>query len=329
MLLTVEALPDLSYTNAGTGNAGSKQIVAVSPTMTTNHRSNASQRTSPQRTIESNIHTMPLRNYQQQQLDVYNNNYTRNHQDNLETASITTTTLTPTESRCNTPASEHQYSRMGGFVQHDDLYYDTDTQMNLHGGGRYLHQYQEGDSRSGGGIKRQIENLRNSSQSVMEVGLNRSTSRSSDHSIPYHAREYSKPFTYLDDAKSFKMHSGLSSPSMVRRAINGGSSGRKTPLSHEFEERARYRRNYENSKYTFGDKTPESHLTVFDSEKMFDYRKRSETNKYLPITSEINDIDAVMTTTKTQKQHYFEPPQLRRSNTMDGSFGRSGYASDG
>lgn len=313
MLLTVEALPDLSYSH-GTGNGSSKQI-AVSPT-TTNHRSNAPLRTSPQRTIENNIHTAPLRNFQHQ-LDVYNNNYSKNHHDMVETSSITTTTLTPTESRCNTPASEHQYSRTG-FVQHDhELFYDTDTQMNLHGReGRYLHQYQDGSG--GGSIKRQIENLRNSSQSVMEVGH--------DHSIPYHAREYSKPFTYLDDTKSLKMHSGLSSPSMVRKALNGSSSGRKTPLSHEFEEHARYRSNYENSKYTFGDKTPENHLTVFDSEKMFDYRKRTEKNKYLPITSEINDIDAVMTTTKTR---YFEPPQLRRSNTMDGSFGRSGYASDG
>lgn len=340
MLLTVEALPDLSYNN--NAETGGKQIVAVSPTTTkmTNHRSNAPTRTSPQRAIEQNIHTAPLRNFQQHQLDVYNNNYARIQHDAIETASITTTTLTPTESRCNTPASEHQYSRMGGFVQHDDLYYDTDTQMNLHGGGRYLHQYQEGAAGGGGSIKRQIENLRNSSQSVMEVGLNRSTSHhSSDHSIPYHAREYSKPFTYLDDTKSLKMHSGLSSPSMVRKALNGSApGGRKTPLSQEFEERARYRRNYENSKYTFGDRTPENHLTVFDSDKMFDYRKRTETNKYLPITSEINDIDAVMmttTTTKTQpkqpqqQQRYFEPPQLRRSNTMDGSFGRSGYASDG
>jgi hypothetical protein len=328
MLLTVETLPDLSYNNS---SVASKQI-AVSPTMmTTNHRTAAvaanaiRDRTSPQRTIENNNITTISPQQRSYQLDMYNNNnnYMRTHLDMIETSSITTTTLTPTESRCNTPASEHQYSR--GFVQHDDLYYDTDTQMNLHGG-----KYQYNDNMSSN-TKRQIENLRNSSQSVMEVLQNRSSSRASDN-IPYHAREFSKPFTYLDDAKSFKMHSGLSSPSMVRKALNNGSSsGRKTPLSHEFEERARYRRNYESSKYTFGDKTPENHLSVFDNDKWLEnYRTRSENNKYLPYRG--NNIEVETTTPSNHHQHkqsthYFEP--LRRSNTMDGSFGRSGYASDG
>lgn len=324
MLLTVETLPDISYSDAGKN----KQI-EVFPTK---RAVNANVRTSPQRAVESSsINTS--RNAMSEEFKRSHVHQAKNYQfdgfgyksqDMGETSSITTTTLTPTESRCNTPAmSDHQ----GLFKNYysDDLFYDTDTQMQLHSKHRqYPHSEHPRKE-----YQKQTENLlQNSSQShsYMEVlrSENRSGDRFADNNIPYHAREYSKPFSYTGDGKLLKTQPGhLSSPSMVRKALNGGAtatSGRRTP-SHDFEERAKYGRHIE-SKYTFGDKTPENNLSVFDNDKMFDYRNRSENLKYKDGAGFSVDVSS-----DVESPHYFEP--LRRSNTMDGSFGRSGYASDG
>lgn len=324
MLLTVETLPDLSY-----GNAVKSKQTEVFP-----KRISLNERTSPQRAIESNIITSnneeTKRSHMQQTraygFDAFGY---KNNQDMAETSSVTTTTLTPTESRCNTPAmSDHQGLFKGGYYNHDELFYDTDTQMQLHGGKRQL-QHIDNTRKE---YQTQTENLlQNSSQSrsYMEVlrSENRSGDRFADSSIPYHAREFSKPFSYgipsTGDGKMLKTQSGyLSSPSMVRKALghNGASTSvRKTP-SHDFEERTKYGRQVE-SKYTMGDKTPENNASVFDSDKAFDYRNRSENLKYKDSAAYSVDNSDV------ESAHYFEP--LRRSNTMDGSFGRSGYASDG
>jgi hypothetical protein len=183
-----------------------------------------------------------------------------------------------------------------------------------------------------GGARRHTENLsQTSNQSYMEFLQARSEREQlADHSIPYHAREHSKPFSYLPstgaDGKMLKMQSGLSSPSMVRKALNhNGNSVIQTTtttvrkIPSDFEERTRFGRSYEN-KYTFGDKTPENNLNVFgEGDKMFDYR-RSENQK--------NGRNFIVEKREVESTH-FEPLRLQRSNTMDGSFGRSGYASDG
>lgn len=330
MLLTVETLPDLSYGSAARGKQNEAFPIEKRTT-------NANDRTSPHPASESNIntashehkrsHVQHTKNYG---FDAFG--YAKNNQDMGETSSITTTTLTPTESRCNTPAmSDHQGLFKGYYNNSDDLFYDTDTQMQLHGGKR---QYQHIDNAARKEYQRQTsENLsQNASQSYsyMEVLRSENHHRSGDQlesNIPYHAREYSKPFSYgipsSGDGKMLKTHSGLSSPSMVRKALhqNGApaTSVRKTP-SHDFEERTKYGRTVER-KYTFGDKTPENNLSVFDNDKMFDYRVRNENQRYKDgagLSIESSDVESA---------HYFEP--LRRSNTMDGSFGRSGYASDG
>lgn len=332
MLLTVETLPDLSYSNG----QKSKQIEVFQT-----KRTNVNERTSPQRAIESNITTSNPMNDEFKRSHVHQTkgyNYDafgyKNNQDLGETSSMTTTTLTPTESRCNTPAMSDHQGLFKGYYTNDDLYYDTDTQMQLHGGKR---QYQHIDNPRKE-YQKQTENLlQNSSQSHSYMEVLRSENRSGDqrgesNNIPYHAREYSKPFSYgipsTGEGKMLNMPSGhLSSPSMVRKALNHNQNGtttvvttsvRKTP-SHDFEERTKYGRHVE-SKYTFGDKTPENNLSVFDNDKMFDYRNRSENLKYkdgASVSIENSDVESAQ----------FEP--LRRSNTMDGSFGRSGYASDG
>ncbi|KAL7016503.1 hypothetical protein ACKWTF_010037 [Chironomus riparius] len=333
MLLTVEALPDIAYS---TEKSKQNCDVYTATTTTSNAasvRSNAVDRTLPNNNqllppnVINNINTT---NEQRSQTRSYSYSdafgYSKNN-DIGETSSITTT-LTPTESGRNTPAlSDQQYK--GFYTNNDELYYDTDTQMQLHGKStRYQHSLPD-DTRKE--YQKRSENLlQNQSLGYMEVlrsENNISGSRRYEESnVPYHAREYSKPFSYLPstaDGKIIKMHHGLSSPSMVRKALNlNGSvtSGRKN-LSQDFVERTRYGRQYEN-KYTFGDKTPENNLSVFDNDKLFDYRNRSENVKYKDNANysiENSDVES--------SAHYFEP--LKRSNTMDGSFGRSGYASDG
>lgn len=344
MLLTVEALPDISYNGSSTTTAAAKS--KQKGDVYTSSRS-APSPTPPQRsssglsesiTTTETIKRSPKSPYTQHNYDTFG--YAKNNID--ETSSITTT-LTPTESGRNTPAlSDHPFSK-GFYNNQDELYYDTDTQMQLHGNRRYNNNNNNQHTHDGYSTQqKQTENLLQSqSQNYMEVLRSETTLRSTsggrgslrfageESNIPYHAREYSKPFTYLtpspqpDGKAPFKLHSGLSSPSMVRKALNG-TSGRKTPSQVDFVERTRTYggRQYNENKYTFGDKTPENNLSVFDSDKqVFDYNRNRNANN-----GSIDHSD-VETTTTTKTTRHFEP--LRRSNTMDGSFGRSGYASDG
>lgn len=309
MLLTVETLPDLSVGNAAAAKSKQTEVFPMK-------RVNANERTSPQGNL--NINTLNQRSHVQQARHYGFETFGGSSKNNQEFETSTTTTLTPTESRCATPSDDRHFYG-----------YDTDTMMNLHGGNKQ-HQHIESSRKE---YQRQTENLlQNSSQSYMELLQLRSERDLADHSIPYHAREHSKPFSYGNipstgaDGKMLKMQSGLSSPSMVRKALNQNgtsvvqtttTSVRKIP-SHDFEERTKFGRQVE-SKYTFGDKTPENSSNVFgDSDKMFDYRTRIEKQK---------DGKNFSIETREVENTHFEP--LRRSNTMDGSFGRSGYASDG
>jgi hypothetical protein len=326
MLLTVEALPDI--TAATTAN---KQI---SDAYTRSQASPATNTSPPRTFVQQQAQAL-----QQQTSASRNYSYAEQfaqRNDIGETSSITTT-LTPTESGRNTPAlSDHPQMR-GYYNNNDELYYDTDTQMQLHGKTsnrqqqQQQHPYSDNDTRKE--YQKRSENLlQNQSFGYMEVlrsenniSGGRLRFEEEQSNVPYHAREYSKPFSYLPskaDGKIIRMHSGLSSPSMVRKALNlnNGSSApavRKQP-SQDFAERNKY-----TSKYTFGDKTPDSSSVAFDNEKLFDYRNRGENVKTTTTTTtySIENSDA------ESSAHYFEP--LRRSNTMDGSFGRSGYASDG
>lgn len=319
MLLTVEALPDITAAGAALQKSNSKQNVDV-------YNRSQQQRTSfvqqQQAQLLQQQQATTSRNYSY--ADAFAGKNSQQQQDMAETSSITTT-LTPTESGRNTPAlSDHPQAR-AYYNNNDELYYDTDTQMQLHGKSTARHTYSDsGDTRRE--YQKRSENLlQNQSYSYMEVlrsenniSGNRLRFEEEQSNVPYHAREYSKPFSYLPstaDGKIIRMHSGLSSPSMVRKALNLNGTASPIRKQPEFVERTKYT----TSKYTFGDKTPESNLSVFDSEKLFDYRNRNENAKYKDTSIENSDVES--------SAHYFEP--LRRSNTMDGSFGRSGYASDG
>lgn len=150
-----------------------------------------------------------------------------------------------------------------------------------------------------------------------------------EENIPYHAREDSRPFTYGNPAGvqlspngsnsgsgagtgMLKMQSGLSSPSLVRKTLVRGTSpastssvgGRKANVRNDFEEMLMQRREkILNEKYSIGDKTPNGSAQYASSDA-----------KWNSVSSSSNGY------------HHHEP--LKRSNTMDGGFGRS-ISSDG
>lgn len=163
--------------------------------------------------------------------------------------------------------------------------------------------------------------------------VNNSGISEDEESIPYHAREDSRPFTYGDatgvqlsptsqrkGTGMLKLQAGLSSPSLVRKHLGSNANvnsnqnaARKSPNSgrNDFEEMLLQRREkILNDKYSIGDKTPNGN-SVSDTNNLTN-------NKWNTSTNTINGYP------------FHEP--LKRSNTMDGGFGRgnaSGYVSDG
>lgn len=165
-------------------------------------------------------------------------------------------------------------------------------------------------------------------------GTNKSISFSvtseEDESIPYHAREDSRPFTYGDPTGvqlsptpnrkgtgMLKLQAGLSSPSLVRKHLGANSgnstpSQRKSPSSgrNDFEEMLLQRREQIlNDKYSIGDKTPNGNGVTENSATTANAPNKWNTN-----SGALNGS-------------YHEP--LKRSNTMDGFSRASGYVSDG
>lgn len=162
---------------------------------------------------------------------------------------------------------------------------------------------------------------------------------SKQQQIPYHAREDSRPFTYGSipltgtpqnppASTMLKMQSGLSSPSMVRKALGTPTSGRKSTggggssgasygggigRNSEFEEMLRERREKVFSeKYTIGDQSPRGTDTV---DNRWNYSTTIRTVEQQQQGADTNG--------------YPHPPEpLKRSNTMDGSFGRQ-FSHDG
>lgn len=312
-MMTIKTLPDFHPTQA-VSNENSYEI----PFRKHYDRPNSAQQfsNSEKKTIhtsQSNINNVE-----------FNENecaFSKHSRDiNCETSSITTT-LTPTASGQTTPMYDHQRN-----YQDFDLYYDTDTQVQVNGGKR--NQYTENSRRKE--HQKQNDNMLqiNSSQSYSniqetqsenEIGSNRS-----DRNIPYHAREYSKPFTYgtvpLSYEESMMNSFKLNSPSLVRKAStrNIGTATKTTKVSiqkfpsTDFEQMLHER---QSEKYSFGDKN----VGLLDDEKVgYNYNNRANV-KYNGSNLNIAKSDV--------NSSYFEP--LKRSNTMDDSFNSGGYASDG
>uniref|UniRef100_A0A6E8WB41 Tensin n=1 Tax=Anopheles coluzzii TaxID=1518534 RepID=A0A6E8WB41_ANOCL len=152
--------------------------------------------------------------------------------------------------------------------------------------------------------------------------------------IPYHAREDSRPFTYGNipatgtpqqppAATMLKMQSGLSSPSMVRKALGTPTASRKTAGTlprNDFEEMLRERREKVLSeKYTIGDQSPGGGMMVSDTiNNNSSGDGRWTYQQHHTVKTVTTQGGGGAGTPNGYPSH--EP--LKRSNTMDGSFGR-------
>lgn len=159
---------------------------------------------------------------------------------------------------------------------------------------------------------------------IETLSITSDTTDDDQQQIPYHAREDSRPFTYGNISSGrttpappsqgtmIKSQSGLSSPSMVRKALNHPQQPKAQPRN-EFEEMLLERREkILNDKYSIGDTKPSSNgVTSYESRQWYS--------------------NGSATPTPQQQQNGYTLPHdlLKRSNTMDGSFGRGPTPGDG
>lgn len=323
-MMTIKTLPDFHPTQAVSHENGFEHRKQYDrPHSAQQFSSNNNSEKKLVHTSQSNINNVEYNENECADLNVINVFSKHSRDINCETSSMTTT-LTPTASGQTTPMYDHQRN-----YQDFDLYYDTDTQVQLNGGKRNQYtehsrrkEYQkQHDNRLQINPSQSYSNIQET-QSENEIGSSRS-----DKNIPYHAREYSKPFTYGTVPLSYedsmiKINSGLSSPSMVRKAAtrNIGTATKTTKVSikkfpsNDFEQMLHER---QSEKYSFGDKI---NAGLLDDDKV-GYNSNNRANvKYNGSNLNIENISDV-------NNSYFEP--LKRSNTMDDSFNSGGYASDG
>uniref|UniRef100_A0A182MIA8 SH2 domain-containing protein n=1 Tax=Anopheles culicifacies TaxID=139723 RepID=A0A182MIA8_9DIPT len=154
--------------------------------------------------------------------------------------------------------------------------------------------------------------------------------------IPYHAREDSRPFTYGNipasgtpqhppAATMIKMQSGLSSPSMVRKALGTPTATRKTATlpRNDFEEMLRERREKVLSeKYTIGDQSPGGIGGGGGGGIMVSDTINNNSSSDGRWTYQQHQTVKTVTTQGATPNGYPAHEPLKRSNTMDGSFGR-------
>lgn len=239
-----------------------------------------------------------------------NTNQAKDRERDFYDTSSTTTTITPppSESGRDTPIIVHTNSSNNSTLQHRRDKRESST----------THMQQQHRGTGDNSNREQIMDLQNQSFSYpQQVRTDIVYVTSEDEEIPYHAREDSRPFTYgnptgvqlsPNGTGMLKMQSGLSSPSLVRKTLGGstaprgGDSHKKTNVRNDFEEMLLQRREKVlNEKYSIGDKTPNGSAGQYGETKWSNFS--SPSNGY----------------------HYHEP--LKRSNTMDGGFGRS-YSTD-
>lgn len=163
------------------------------------------------------------------------------------------------------------------YIQTSDseFYYDTDTQQSRSTKPRKYNYTDRERINQDNLVLQNLDQSNNYMHSdyttkiITTSGKSNINSQNSD--IPYHARKDSQPFTYgnisasSDSSMIRTPHSGLSSPSMVRKASFRSDSSnastltnlKKTP-THDIDFEDMFHENYE-KKYSFGDKITNNH----------------------------------------------------------------------
>lgn len=348
MLLTVQDIPDINK-----NNNNRQQFVRKSYNQTTSTIQNQRQ---PQQIQQYNTNTVKRSQScasQEENSSVISRstvNTTGHIKDRCgdfyDTASTTTTlTPTPSESGRETPIQQqhqqhyhhhhhqqqqqHAYNNNNSSAQREVV-----TQQTIQQRERELIMDLQNQSFDYPQQLRTTSSDRNNLQNSNTANVYSVTSED-EETIPYHAREDSRPFTYGDptgvqlspnSSGMIKAQSGLSSPSLVRKHLgqnvnnnNSSTTPRKnaTNVRNDFEEMLLQRREkILNEKYSIGDKTPNGNSVNNNNSSS------ASANKWNTSSTSINN------NSKSNGYHYHEP--LKRSNTMDGGFGRGGgYTSDG
>ncbi|XP_062560526.1 tensin-2 isoform X3 [Armigeres subalbatus] len=334
MLMTVQGIPDVGRSKGATTAATTPSASSAQATHHHHHHHHHlhhQQQQQQQQNLASdhfvNTNTDTVKRSHSAQLPALRESAKERELLLYETSS-TTTTLTPppSESGRETPLLSSAYSTIRD--KRDLCLTPTERELLMN-----LQQHQSF------GYPRQARSTTGASERF-------TSDDDDDHygskQIPYHAREDSRPFTYGSipltgtpqnppASTMLKMQSGLSSPSMVRKALGTPTSARKSTgmgggtgggsgagpyggglgRNSEFEEMLRERREKVFSeKYTIGDQSPRGTDTV---DNRWNYSTTIRTT-----VDQQNDTNGY--------PHPHEP--LKRSNTMDGSFGRQ-FSNDG
>lgn len=292
MLMTVQDIPDIT-TKKSPQSQQQHLSKGIAPIPTASSSSTSSVTTVV--TQKSSVSTSGTQQQQQSSRELYEN------------SSTTTLTPPPSESGRDTPVVLRNKRDLETTERELIMSLSNNEQMNDQ---QKIHQQQNG------GDTLLKMNMQHHSylypqQARIETLSISDTDDDTQQNIPYHAREDSRPFTYgnipsgrttpaSQSGTMLKTHTGLSSPSMVRKVIIADKKSQQQPPRNEFEDMLMERREKVLSeKYSIGDKTPNGTSVNYDSKW------------YNTGASQQNG-----------NANGYPYDLLKRSNTMDGSFGR-------
>jgi hypothetical protein len=303
MMLTIENMPDINK------SALKENISPVNFNLDHNDKF-MYKNIGSNKIIAKTTHTLTLNNTQPTNIDDVAFSKNKDFSENTSVSTV--------ESSRNSPLMYDLQSRKLTnnntcyYNSDSEYYYDTDTQSHTK-----VNQYNDENCQ-----EKLI--LQNSDQSYTHMQSNNLTQ---NIDIPYHARKDSQPFTYgniyaAEGSMLRTTHSGLSSPSMVRKALTFKSDSSTSTLNKnkpgadfDFEEMLR---EHQEKKYSFGDKAPSREFNSIYNKKV-EYENKN------------NDI-RVKSSSKKNNENFesYQYSSINNSNgNMDNTFDRSGYSSDG
>lgn len=317
MLMTVQDIPDIETTQAKSKSSQQVLSKGIAPIPT------ASSSTSSVTTVVTQKSTTSASGAQQ---------LSRGERELYENSSTTTLTPPPSESGRDTPTATTVQLRTKRDLeqQERDLIMSlSDTTNELCVSEKTNGNNNKNNNNAVVGDSLLKMNLQHHSylypqQARIETLSISDTDDDQQSNIPYHAREDSRPFTYGNipppnlansgrttpsaatatgsSGTMLKTHSGLSSPSMVRKVIIADKKSQAPKPRNEFEDMLMERREkIMSEKYSIGDKTPNG--TANAANNGYDSKWYHTSN--------------------AQQTNGYPYDLLKRSNTMDGSFRRN------